>query len=112
KVVIILNKFSSLADITTLAAAPTTPGDAVKDVSSWWPDPNTREWLINRPIAIGITIVVALILQWILRRVINKLAQSSIEKKGSRSNPISKIGIPGANNKKQKATQEKQPQCI
>ena len=109
---IILNKFSSLADITTLAAAPTTPGDAVKDVSSWWSDPNTREWLINRPIAIGIIIVVALILQWILRRVINKLAQSSIEKKGSRSNPISKIGIPGANNKKQKAKQEKQLQSI
>src|SRR5699024_11956490 len=41
-------------------------------------------------------------LHWILRRVINKLAKSSIEKKGSRANPINKIALPGALNKKQK----------
>ena len=98
------------ADATVLASA--SPSQAVADVTNWWADPATKEWLIERPIKIGVIIIVALILHWVSRRVINKLAKSSIEKKGTRSNPINKIGLPGALSKKQKDKQEKQLRSI
>lgn len=98
------------ADATVLASA--SPSQAVADVTNWWADPATKEWLIERPIKIGIIIIVALILHWVSRRVINKLAKSSIEKKGTHSNPINKIGLPGALSKKQKDKQEKQLRSI
>ena len=98
------------ADATMLASA--SPSQAVADVTNWWADPATKEWLIERPIKIGVIIIVALILHWVSRRVINKLAKSSIEKKGTRSNPINKIGLPGALSKKQKDKQEKQLRSI
>ena len=92
--------------------ASASPSQAVADVTNWWADPATKEWLIERPIKIGVIIIVALILHWVSRRVINKLAKSSIEKKGTRSNPINKIGLPGALSKKQKDKQEKQLRSI
>lgn len=98
------------ADATVLASA--SPSQAVADVTNWWADPATKEWLIERPIKIGVIIIVALILHWVSRRVINKLAKSSIEKKGTHSNPINKIGLPGALSKKQKDKQEKQLRSI
>ncbi|MEY8578856.1 mechanosensitive ion channel family protein [Corynebacteriaceae bacterium 6-324] len=109
---ITLTNFSSLADKTTLAAASTTPSEAVDNVSSWWSDPQTQEWLINRPIAIGLIIIVALILHWLVRRLIGKLAQSSIEKKTIRTSAIAKLARPGGINKKQKEKQEKQLEAI
>lgn len=109
---ITLTNFSSLADITTLAAASTTPSEAVDSVSSWWSDPQTQDWLINRPIAIALIIIVALILHWLVRRLIGKLAQSSIEKKTIRTSPIAKLARPGGINKKQKEKQEKQLEAI
>lgn len=98
------------ADATVLASA--SPNQAVADVTNWWADPATKEWLIERPIKIGVIIIVALILHWVSRRIINKLAKSSIEKKGTHSNPINKIGLPGALSKKQKDKQEKQLRSI
>lgn len=92
--------------------ASASPSQAVADVTNWWADPATKEWLIERPIKIGVIIIVALILHWVSRRVINKLAKSSIEKKGTHSNPINKIGLPGALSKKQKDKQEKQLRSI
>lgn len=92
--------------------ASASPSQAVADVTNWWADPATKEWLIERPIKIGVIIIVALILHWVSRRIINKLAKSSIEKKGTRSNPINKIGLPGALSKKQKDKQEKQLRSI
>ena len=109
---ITLTNFSSLADITTLAAASATPSEAVDSVSSWWSDPQTQDWLINRPIAIALIIIVALILHWLVRRLIGKLAQSSIEKKTIRTSPIAKLARPGGINKKQKEKQEKQLEAI
>lgn len=109
---ITLTNYSSLADKSTLAAASTTPSEAVDNVSSWWSDPQTQEWLINRPIAIGLIIIVALILHWLVRRLIGKLAQSSIEKKTIRTSAIAKLARPGGINKKQKEKQEKQLEAI
>ena len=109
---ITLTNFSSLADITTLAAASAAPSEAVDSVSSWWSNPQTQDWLINRPIAIALIIIVALILHWLVRRLIGKLAQSSIEKKTIRTSAIAKLARPGGINKKQKEKQEKQLEAI
>lgn len=67
----------------TLGAAATT-GEAVDNVSNWWNDPLTREWLIERPIRIAIIILIALIAHWISRRIIRKLADASIKNGGSK----------------------------
>ena len=105
---IILSHFFSLSDTTLMASAPSSTSEAVDNVTTWWQDPTTQEWLIRVPLRIAMIIIVALILHWLVRRVINKLAQSSIEKKTIRNNPISKLTVPGRNNRKQKEKQEKQ----
>ncbi|MHA2789630.1 mechanosensitive ion channel family protein [Corynebacterium sp. S7] len=51
-------------------------------VTSWWADPDTRAWLIERPTKIIAIILIALIVHWIARRVINRSAQHNIENQG------------------------------
>lgn len=45
----------------------------------WWNDPEVHQWLIDRPIHIILTIVVALALHWALRHAVDRFAKHSIE---------------------------------
>lgn len=60
-------------------------------VEKWWQDPATREWLIEHPIRIAIILLIAIIAHAILRRVISRVAQHSIDNKPS-SNPVLSFG--------------------
>lgn len=54
--------------------------DLVQDVSSWWDNPLTQEWLITKPINIAITLVVALIAHWALRKLISTAVERGVKK--------------------------------
>ncbi|QRP99159.1 mechanosensitive ion channel family protein [Corynebacterium sp. FDAARGOS 1242] len=47
-----------------------------------------RSWLVDKPIGIGLILIVAIVGNWLLRRLITKLADNSI-KKGKLSSPLS-----------------------
>lgn len=66
---------------TTLHAMPNAAQNTVNDVNEWWQDPTTREWLIQKPLEILATIIVALLAHWLLRRGIDKLADRHINSK-------------------------------
>lgn len=55
--------------------------DPVETVNNWWEHPTTQEWLIEKPIEIALTLVVAIVAHWLLRRLISKLAKRSTEAK-------------------------------
>ncbi|MCK2199135.1 mechanosensitive ion channel family protein [Corynebacterium callunae] len=59
----------------------------VEDVSSWWDDPTTKEWLIDKPISIAVTIMVALIAHWILRKLITKAVERGANRMGEQEKP-------------------------
>lgn len=61
---------------TFLAANPAADaaGDAVDNVTEWWQDEHMQQWLIARPLKILLVIILAVIAQWVCRRIINKLA--------------------------------------
>ena len=61
-----------------LASAASTTDSAVESVSSFWNDEKVQSWLIERPIRIAIILALAIIAHWLLRRVINKVAENSI----------------------------------
>lgn len=63
-------------------ARPTSVNDAVDSVNTWWDDPATRDWLIERPLKVLAVIVLALVAHWIVRRLINRAARHNIEKFG------------------------------
>ena len=73
--------------------------DAVESVSSFWNDENVQLWLIERPIRIGLIIILAFIAHWALRHLINRLAKNSIKastlKKPSRTRSRSGEGGDG-----------------
>lgn len=55
-------------------SAADAAGDAVDNVTEWWQDEHMQQWLIARPLKILLVIVLAVIAQWVCRRIINKLA--------------------------------------
>ncbi|MFP7364217.1 mechanosensitive ion channel family protein [Corynebacterium callunae] len=57
------------------SANSTSDVNLVEDVSNWWDDPTTREWLIDKPISIAVTILVALIAHWVFRKLITKAVE-------------------------------------
>ena len=65
-----------------LASAASTTDSAVESVSSFWNDEKVQSWLIERPIRIAIILILAIIAHWLLRRVINKVAENSIKSSG------------------------------
>ena len=65
-----------------LASAASTTDSAVESVSSFWNDEKVQSWLIERPIRIAIILALAIIAHWLLRRVINKVAENSIKSSG------------------------------
>lgn len=52
----------------------------VEGVSTWWDNPTTRDWLIDKPISIAVTLVVALIGHWLLRKLIKKSVTRGVNK--------------------------------
>lgn len=90
---------------TTLIAAPNTAEETVTNVSEWWQEPATREWLIQRPLEIVITIIVAIIAHWLIRRGIDKLAQRNINSKMK----APKIPVPARAKKKRTEPEEVPP---
>lgn len=57
---------------TVLASSASTT--AVNTVSNWWEDEEIRSWVVERPVKIVIILLIAVIAQWVLRRIINQLA--------------------------------------
>ena len=57
---------------TVLASSASTT--AVNTVSNWWEDEEIRSWVVERPVKIVIIVLIAVIAQWVLRRIINQLA--------------------------------------
>lgn len=68
--------------VTTTEATVQDPAETIDTVTTWWDNPLTQQWLVERPIHIAIIIVVALLLHWLARRVITKLADASISNGG------------------------------
>lgn len=78
-------------------------------VSSWLGSVNTQEWLVDRPIKIGITILIGLVANWLLRKSITKAAQININKKPSKISSV--LPLRGkANNKTSEALSATQEQ--
>lgn len=66
--------------LTVLASSTgTTTVDAVDTVSNWWEDEQVRSWVIERPVKIVVILLIAVVSQWVLRRVINKLASKAAQ---------------------------------
>ena len=65
-----------------LASAASTTDSAIESVSSFWNDEKVQSWLIERPIRIAIILILAIVAHWLLRRVINKVAENSIKSSG------------------------------
>ncbi|KQB84777.1 mechanosensitive ion channel family protein [Corynebacterium lowii] len=73
-----------LNELTLAATEESTPGaetaqQAVETVSNWWDSELAQKWLIDTPISIGITLLVAIVAHWVLRRLIDKFAQHNMQ---------------------------------
>lgn len=90
---------------------PTSVNDAVDSVNSWWDNPATREWLVERPLKILMVIVIALILHWIARRLINKAAEHNIENQGRAFPMMRRKGVADTS-ASQKAQDERRKQRV
>lgn len=75
-----------------LYSAAGTAAQSVENATSWWQQPLTREWLIQKPIEIILTIIVAVILHWLARRGIDKLAERNAKTKLRRPKLPVKLG--------------------
>lgn len=67
-------------------------GEAVDAVSTWWDNPLTQEWLIEKPVMIGVILIAAIFGHWFLYRLIRRIAGQTIRKGG-----LQKEGIPRIN---------------
>ena len=54
--------------------------DAVDGVTNWWNDPATHELMVERPLKILLILIVALVLSWVARKVINRATRHGIER--------------------------------
>ena len=64
--------------------AKNTAPDTVTAVNSWWSNPDTRAWIVEKPLKILLIILIALVLHWLSRRLIDKLARKAQSSNGSR----------------------------
>lgn len=51
----------------------------VPRMGAWWDNPTTQMWLVDRPLHIALTLVVALLLHWGLRKLVDRFAKHAIE---------------------------------
>lgn len=86
--------------------------EQTESVSSWLGSVNTQEWLIDKPIQIGITILIGLIANWLLRKAITKAAHININKKPSKISSVLPLRGKTANKSSEalSATQEQRRQ--
>ncbi|AIT61688.1 mechanosensitive ion channel family protein [Corynebacterium doosanense] len=63
-----------------------TSSDTVDTVTSWWNSTDAQQWLIATPLRILLIIVVALLVQWVGRRLVDRASKSNIER-GGRKKP-------------------------
>ncbi|WPF65650.1 MULTISPECIES: mechanosensitive ion channel family protein [unclassified Corynebacterium] len=80
-------------ELTLAATKEPLPGaetaqQTVETVSNWWDSELARTWLIDNPISIGITLLVAVVAHWVLRRLIDKFAQHNM----NNSAPLNRLG--------------------
>lgn len=54
--------------------------EAVQSVTNWWESDLAREWLLTKPLLILITVLIASVAHWALRRLIDRLAESKFTK--------------------------------
>ncbi len=73
-----------------------TVDEAVATVTDWWDNPTTQSWLIERPLEILVTLLVALLAHWLLRRLIDRLAKRTIMKSTGRKPRLPAIPTPFA----------------
>ena len=62
--------------------AKNTATDTVTAVNSWWSNPDTRAWIVEKPLKILLIILIALVLHWLSRRLIDKLARKAQSSNG------------------------------
>lgn len=51
--------------------------EAVDNVTRWWQNEDMQQWLIARPIKIVVILILAVLAQWVCRRIISKLASKA-----------------------------------
>ncbi|WP_257160213.1 mechanosensitive ion channel family protein [Corynebacterium cystitidis] len=90
---------------------PTSVDDAVESVESWWQDPVTREWVVERPLKILLILLVAAFVHWILVRLINRAARHNIENQG-KAFPTLFRGTDGELTVQEKAQEERRKQRV
>lgn len=84
----LLSQESSEGTLSETAGQISDAGSqAVEEVSNWWDDPVTQQWLIEVPLRILFIVIIALILHWVARRVIDRMASGNISRSGKRSFP-------------------------
>lgn len=74
----IIVAFSS-ASSSTAATSQLWTADT-SELQRWWQQDSTQEWLIDRPLNIALTLLVAVTLQWLLNKVINKATAIQLAK--------------------------------
>lgn len=74
------------------ALSSTALSETMAEATSWWQQPTTREWLIEKPIEILLTIIVALVMHWLARRGIDKLAERNINSRFKKPRLPGKLG--------------------
>ncbi|MGD7001994.1 mechanosensitive ion channel family protein [Corynebacterium halotolerans] len=93
-----------MSELTTNVYAMSTSAQETADnVTSWWQEPVTQEWLIRKPLEILVTIIIAAVAHWLVRRGIDKLAQRNINSR------LKKPKLPGRIGKKKVETEEIPP---
>lgn len=50
----------------------------INEVSNWWENPTTRSWLVERPLQIAFILLIAVVANWVLRRVVRKIVDRAI----------------------------------
>ncbi|WP_225979151.1 MULTISPECIES: mechanosensitive ion channel family protein [Corynebacterium] len=81
------------ADTLVQAAMTSTVDTTVDTLGSWWDQPLVQEWLISKPIHIVIIVIVAIALNYFLRKLITKVSENA-----AASDKRSKIGFGVAHN--------------
>ncbi|WP_230624659.1 mechanosensitive ion channel family protein [Corynebacterium pseudotuberculosis] len=93
--------------MTTFSATEQT-----ETVSSWLGSINTQEWLVERPIQIGVTILIGLIANWLLRKSITKAAQININKKPTKISSVLPLRGKANNKRPRRSAQRRQSRML
>lgn len=86
--------------------SPSALSDSMAEATSWWQQPTTREWLIEKPVEILLTIIVALVMHWLARRGIDKLSERQVNAR------FKKPRLPGKLGRRQEETAELPPHVV